>query len=236
SRIKKHLLIARLDKYTYLPVFILQQEDDSLYLQYRCGLIQRIQWTSSPYQLDLFYRIGWACPSVIFINQTQSEYKINVAKGNNTDPEGVIRDLLKTAKQEELDLKQGDILACFIDVDFKQGREKELRAAIKLARQNNVSLYLSNPCFEVWYLLHFRYSTKPYCSNDEAIRDLNSYISDYSKSKDVFELIVGNSKQAIENSKKLEDYHQSNGTIDRIKKIPYTDVYKIVEILLNTEQ
>ena len=59
-------LIARLDKYTYLPVFILQQEDDSLYLQYRCGLIQRIQWTSAPYQLDLFYRIGWACPSVIF--------------------------------------------------------------------------------------------------------------------------------------------------------------------------
>lgn len=54
-------------------------------------------------------------------NQTQSEYKINVAKGNNTDPEGVIRDLLKTAKQEELDLKQGDILACFIDVDFKHG-------------------------------------------------------------------------------------------------------------------
>lgn len=169
-------------------------------------------------------------------NQTQSEYKINVAKGNNTDPEGVIHDLLKTAKQEELDLKQGDILACFIDVDFKKGREKELRAAIKLARQNNVSLYLSNPCFEVLYLLHFRYSTKPYCSNDEAIRDLNSYISDYSKSKDVFELIVGNSKQAIENSKKLEDYHLSNGTIDRIKKIPYTDVYKIVEILLNTEQ
>ena len=67
-------------------------------------------------------------------NQTQSEYKINVAKGNNTDPEGVIRDLLKTAKQEELDLKQGDILACFIDVDFKRGREKELRAAIKLAK------------------------------------------------------------------------------------------------------
>lgn len=88
--------------------------------------------------------------------------------------------------------------------------------------------------FRQW-VVDFRYSTKPYCSNDEAIRDLNSYISDYSKSKDVFELIVGNSKQAIENSKKLEDYHLSNGTIDRIKKNPHTDVYKIVEILLNTE-
>uniref|UniRef100_UPI002943CB84 hypothetical protein n=1 Tax=Holdemanella porci TaxID=2652276 RepID=UPI002943CB84 len=71
------LLIARLDKYTYLPVFILQQEDDSLYLQYRCGLIQRIQWTSSPYQLDLFYRIGWACPSVIFIDLCISYQKTN---------------------------------------------------------------------------------------------------------------------------------------------------------------
>lgn len=53
---------------------------------------------------------------------------------------------------------------------------------------------------------------------------MGTHISNYSKSKDVFELIVGNSKQAIENSKKLEDYQLSNGTIDRIKKIPYTDV------------
>ena len=32
------------------------------------GLIQRIQWTSSPYRLDFFYRIRWACPYVIFIH------------------------------------------------------------------------------------------------------------------------------------------------------------------------
>lgn len=34
-------------------------------------------------------------------------------KGNNTDPVGVVEDLLKSAKQEELDLKHGDMLACF---------------------------------------------------------------------------------------------------------------------------
>lgn len=59
-------------------------------------------------------------------NQVQSEYKIMAGKGNNTDPVGVVGDLLKSAKQEELDLKDGDMLACFIDVDFKKGRDQEL--------------------------------------------------------------------------------------------------------------
>lgn len=54
---------------------------------------------------------------------------------------------------------------------------------MKLARQNNISVFLSNPCFEIWYLLHFRYSTKLYGSNEEVIKELGSYISDYSKVK-----------------------------------------------------
>lgn len=74
-------------------------------------------------------------------NQLQNEYRILFSKGNNTDPVGVVNDLLKGAKKEELDLKHGDVLACFIDVDFKSGREKEIREAIKLAKKKNVDLY-----------------------------------------------------------------------------------------------
>ena len=145
-------------------------------------------------------------------NQVQSEYKIMAGKGNNTDPVGVVEDLLKSAKQEELDLKDGDMLACFIDVDFKKGRDQELRAAMKLARQNNISVFLSNPCFEIWYLLHFRYSTKLYGSNEEVIKELGCYISDYSKSKDVYNLIENKIDQALLNTKRLESYHLENGT------------------------
>lgn len=156
-------------------------------------------------------------------NQVQSEYKIMAGKGNNIDPVGVVEDLLKSAKQEELDLKDGDMLACFIDVDFKNGRDQELRAAMKLARQNNVSVFLSNPCFEIWYLLHFRYSTKLYGSNEEVIKELGSYISDYSKSKDVYDVIENKIDQALLNTKRLESYHLENGTNDRLKKLPSTE-------------
>lgn len=166
------------------------------------------------------------------INQVQSEYKIMAGKGNNTDPVGVVEDLLKSAKQEELDLKDGDILACFIDVDFKNGRDQELRAAMKLARQNNISVFLSNPCFEIWYLLHFRYSIKLYGSNEEVIKELSSYISDYSKSKDVYDVIENKIDQALLNTKRLESYHLENGTNDRLKKLPSTEAYKLIEMIL----
>lgn len=166
------------------------------------------------------------------INQVQSEYKIMAGKGNNTDPVGVVEDLLKSAKQEELDLKDGDILACFIDVDFKNGRDQELRAAMKLARQNNISVFLSNPCFEIWYLFHFRYSTKLYGSNEEVIKELGSYISDYSKSKDVYDVIENKIDQALLNTKRLESYHLENGTNDRLKKLPSTEAYKLIEMIL----
>lgn len=165
-------------------------------------------------------------------NQVQSEYKIMAGKGNNTDPVGVVEDLLKSAKQEELDLKDGDMLACFIDVDFKKGRDQELRAAMKLARQNNISVFLSNPCFEIWYLLHFRYSTKLYGSNEEVIKELGSYISDYSKSKDVYDVIENKIDQALLNTKRLESYHLENGTNDRLKKLPSTEAYKLIEMIL----
>lgn len=165
-------------------------------------------------------------------NQVQSEYKIMAGKGNNTDPVGVVGDLLKSAKQEELDLKDGDMLACFIDVDFKKGRDQELRAAMKLARQNNISVFLSNPCFEIWYLLHFRYSTKLYGSNEEVIKELGCYISDYSKSKDVYNLIENEIDQALLNTKRLESYHLENGTNDRLKKLPSTEAYKLIEMIL----
>lgn len=165
-------------------------------------------------------------------NQVQSEYKIMAGKGNNTDPVGVVEDLLKSAKQEELDLKDGDMLACFIDVDFKNGRDQELRAVMKLARQNNISVFLSNPCFEIWYLLHFRYSTKLYGSNEEVIKELSSYISDYSKSKDVYDVIENKIDQALLNTKRLESYHLENGTNDRLKKLPSTEAYKLIEMIL----
>lgn len=162
-------------------------------------------------------------------NQKQNTYRILFAKGNNTDPEAVLRDLLNNACQEEINVDNGDVLVCLIDVDFKNGREKQLRAMLKKSRKSNVCVYVSNPTFEIWYLLHFRYSTRQYSSNEELIKELNTYIPNYQKSLDIFETIFSKMDFAIKNAKKLEQYHAQNGVTDSLAKLHSTDIYKLVE-------
>ena len=165
-------------------------------------------------------------------NTKLSEYRIIISNGSHTDPEGVIHDLIKSANKEELDEEYGDLKVCFIDVDFPGERESKLLRTIELANINNVLLVFSNPCFEIWYLLHFRYSTKQYISNDEVINDLKKYIHNYTKSKDVFDLMYPNLNQALDNSRKLEKYHESNNVHERLEKNPFTEVYQFIHILL----
>ncbi|MCL2859106.1 MAG: RloB family protein [Oscillospiraceae bacterium] len=48
---------------------------------------------------------------------------------------------------------------------------------------------MSVPCFEIWYLLHFGYTTKCFTSNKKLVSELKSKIKDYDKSSNVKEKI-----------------------------------------------
>lgn len=60
-------------------------------------------------------------------NKIQNEYRIIEAKGIKSDSEGVLSDLNKSIKKEELEINNGDIPACFIDVDFSISRKSVIR-------------------------------------------------------------------------------------------------------------
>lgn len=166
-------------------------------------------------------------------NSLQDKYSIVFAKGSHTDPKGVVDDLIKAIKSTELDLYSGDIAACFIDVDILPDKIQQLDTAIKLAKDNDIQMYLSNPRFEVWFLLHYRYSTKQYSSNDELMNEMKQYINEYKKSTDIFNMVYPMTSTAIINAKRLDDYHTNQRVVDKYKRIPYTDVYKLVEEILN---
>lgn len=161
-------------------------------------------------------------------NQLQNEYHIIFAKGRHTDPEGVVKDLVKEMRQLDIRVREGDIAACFIDVDQYKNRYQQLSNALILARMNGIEIYYSNPCFELWFLLHFRYSTKQYISNEELLDEIKQYIPMYKKSYDVFHSLHPRIVIAIDNAKRLENYHDKLQVTDRFKRLPSTDVYKII--------
>lgn len=83
----------------------------------------------------------------------------------------------------------------------------------------------------MWHLQHFRFITKPYITNEEVIADLRECIKQYKKSMDVFRLLFSSTKDAIDNSKKLEEYHNSNDNLSIDKRCPSSKVYKLIETL-----
>ena len=127
--------------------------------------------------------------------------------GHITDPAGMQRRILKYWKDKGLDDKQGDVAFIVLDLDCSQDKAQLIK---KLSKKTNLTEFvISNPCFEVWFMLHFRYSTHAYASSSEVIRDLKCYIPNYEKNAQVAMLLSDNLEIAIENAGKLKDHFDS---------------------------
>jgi len=90
----------------------------------------------------------------------------------------------------------------------------------KLHKINKVSLILSNPCFELWYLLHFKNQTTE-ISSEDCISALTKNFKDYQKgilTEKHKEILPNKKDEAILNPKKLVELRN-----------PSTNVY----VLLN---
>ncbi len=100
-----------------------------------------------------------------------------------------------------------------------------------------MSLIVSSPCFEIWYLCHYDYSTKEFCSNEEAIEELRKRIPQYDKSKDdMYELLYPMQDNAITNAKRLENYNLQGGKkLHTVEFMPSTEVYRIIETIMEAE-
>lgn len=122
-----------------------------------------------------------------------------------------------------------DDIWCVFDLDIINEREREI--IYKEAENNDIKIAGSLPCFEIWFLLHYRYSTKTYSNCDELIEELRSYIDGYNKNqkwlqrKDLFSFLKDLLDDAIKNSKQLEKYNRDN----TIQRGSMTQIYKILE-------
>jgi len=104
-----------------------------------------------------------------------------------------------------------DFVYCIVDLDRILLNAKELDFYSKnKVKYQNIIFIESNPCFEIWLLLHFEFSTRTYNNCHSLIGFLKKYISDYEKSfnylsnKDLYLILYSKMENAIQNSKKLD--------------------------------
>lgn len=161
-----------------------------------------------------------------------SNFNISYAKGNDTDPLGLVQMLIKEIKKLELDLNKTDIAYCIFDTDVDPNKNKIIEEAIQLARKNNIKIITSSPCFELWFLLHYDYTTTN-MDNEEVIKRLKEYYPKYEKIINIYPDIIKEIDSAIDRAKKLEKYQNDNNRrIGTVEANPNTEAYKIVEHLM----
>ncbi len=176
-------------------------------------------------------------------NVTESQYFNSFQRQHNdfnikvltpahiTDPTGMQKKILQYWQNKGLDKEQGDIAFIVLDLDSSTNKAQLIR---KLAKRDSTAKFVvSNPCFEVWFLLHFKYSTHAYASNTEAVRDLRNYISGYEKNMQVASVLANNLETALDNAKKLKIH------FDRLETEwpseacnPYTDVPVVINAIM----
>lgn len=159
-------------------------------------------------------------------------YNITFARGNNTDPLKLVQMLINEIDNLKLDLQEDDEAYCIFDTDVDPNKNKIIEAAIQLANKYNIRVITSSPCFELWLLLHYEYTTAN-MDNGKLIKKLKQYYPKYEKNINIYPNIT-KIDLAIERAKKLEKYQIDNKRkIGTIEANPSTEVYKIVECLMN---
>ena len=159
-------------------------------------------------------------------------YNITYARGNNTDPLKLVKMLIKEIDELKLDLQDDDVAYCIFDTDVDPNKNKIIEEAIQLAKKNNIKIITSSPCFELWFLLHYDYTTAN-MDSEEVIKRLKEYYPKYEKNINIYPDIIKEIDLAIDRAKKIEKYQiDNNRRIGTVEANPNTEVYKIVEYLM----
>ncbi|MFH1137239.1 MAG: RloB family protein [Pseudomonadota bacterium] len=148
---------------------------------------------------------------------------------SGNDPLTLVRCAKTLNIQQRKDIGIGyDHVWCVFDCD----EHRTIPAAIDMARRHDFRIAFSNPCFELWFLIHFRRQTA-FINREQLVRTLKNEVgfSNYEKGlSGLFSYLENRLDTAIANARtQRKHHHESNRDITAN---PSTNVDEIIELLL----
>ena len=119
---------------------------------------------------------------------------------------------------------------------FDRDNNNDFNEAIEFAKKNKINVAYSNQAFEIWYILHFVFSTSP-MNVKELIYKIKKLIKEncgkeYEKNCElIFDILESKKSEAIKNAEKLLKFHDSVNGINPDQNNPSTTVHYLVKIL-----
>lgn len=144
-----------------------------------------------------------------------------------TDATGILNYAVSFLENKN-DFQKGDLIYCVFDRD--SNTEQNLQKAEKIAKENNIQITFSNPCFEYWLLCHFEYFQSS-CEPNDLNNKLKEKLGEYKKNdSEIYNKTKDKISEAIKNSKKIRKNHIGKKIkILSRKSNPSTQVFEIIE-------
>jgi RloB-like protein len=118
-----------------------------------------------------------------------STVKIEVVNPAYTDPEHIVKTAIARRNElikEKRWFAKDQMWAVYDGDEHKDANINNWNNAIRLAVQQNIKLGISNPSFELWYLLHYQ-DQNAAIHRDETTRRLKLHLPHYDKTADLYE-------------------------------------------------
>ena len=136
-----------------------------------------------------------------------------------TDPVNMLKSIKNKRKDFDYNARE-DLTFLFVDSDC-DAKKRELIAALRSKQPKDITIIVSNPCFELWFLNHFCKTTREFKNSDELITELKKHIPDYIKNQDCYSFLAGKTEIAVANS-----------TLQKARNcVSSTDVFEVIAIL-----
>ena len=159
--------------------------------------------------------------------------QVVVVRPDGTDPLTVVRRAVVEKNNHRRDRswnKNDEAWAVFDGDEHRENNPTNWNNAIQLARANDIRLAVSNPCFELWYILHFQNCERCLARHD-AQKLLRKYISDYTKGAVLWpEPLQTLTTSAIDRAKHLDSKYKRDN-LDPYYN-PSSGVWELVDALL----
>ena len=159
----------------------------------------------------------------------------------HTNAYGIVKFAMKYLEENKLELDYGDRGYCVFDSDPKSNANiKEVFQLLFPQKDRGLEFIFSNPCFEVWFALHF--GKAPYGFTAEQMK---KYVKDklknkypkYSETTDVYDYLLEWQNEAAERAERLhKQQEQVHKTVYSHECNPYTNIFEFIKHMEKIKQ
>ena len=207
---------------------------------------EEILKTSKVESKNMWETLKWICQEKLQVsesdivenlNETCKQFAVYFKEASTID--ALVDNVPRIIENRAITYDENVDKICFIfdcdrDSFVAHSGKNQYEDVLNICRKRKFGFYLTNPCFEFWYLLHFQYTTKFFKDYPAVKNALTTYLPDYEKTGDVYSQLSAHTTNALQNAKRVEQYHLQNGSSKPfgIAVNPFTDIYQLVESLL----